>query len=275
MQRPILRSSLTTLAALAALLALAPAPGRAADAERIIPDLKVETYTLPNGLSVILHEDHTIPFVGVNIWYKVASKDEKPGRTGFAHLFEHLMFQGSQHHDTEYFGPLEQARSPDQRVDQHRPDELLRGPADQRPGDRPLARIRPDGLPPAGPDQAKLDNQRDVVKNERRQRVDNVPYGHGRERLRRVPLPVRITPTHHSVIGSMADLSAASLGRRLDLLPDLLQPQQRQPLPGRRHQPGRGPQAGREVLRPDPPRPRGRQAQGPTCRPWPSRRPSS
>ena len=63
--------------------------------------------SVPNGLEVILHEDHTTPVVGVNLWYKVGSKDEKTGRTGFAHLFEHLMFQGSQHHDTEYFGPLE------------------------------------------------------------------------------------------------------------------------------------------------------------------------
>ena len=82
-------------------------PGRGADDTPKIPDLKVEKYTLPNGLEVILHEDHTTPVVGVNLWYKVGSKDEKPGRTGFAHLFEHLMFQGSQHHDNEYFGPLE------------------------------------------------------------------------------------------------------------------------------------------------------------------------
>src|SRR5438874_864575 len=72
-----------------------------------VPDLKVEKYTLPNGLEVVLHEDHTTPVVGVNLWYKVGSKNEKTGRTGFAHLFEHLMFQGSKHHDSEYFGPIE------------------------------------------------------------------------------------------------------------------------------------------------------------------------
>ncbi len=72
-----------------------------------MPDLKVEKYTLPNGLDVVMLEDHGTPVVGVNIWYKVGSKNEKPGRTGFAHLFEHLMFQGSQHHDKEYFGPIE------------------------------------------------------------------------------------------------------------------------------------------------------------------------
>src|SRR5689334_19800442 len=80
---------------------------RAEDRKPQLPDLGVEKYTLPNGLEVILHQDHTTPVVGVNLWYKVGSKNEKLGRTGFAHLFEHLMFQGSQHHDTEYFGPIE------------------------------------------------------------------------------------------------------------------------------------------------------------------------
>src|ERR1700677_5316768 len=72
-----------------------------------VPELKVETYTLPNGLTVILHEDHKTPVVSVNVLYKVGSKDEKLGRTGFAHLFEHMMFQGSKNHDSDYFNPLE------------------------------------------------------------------------------------------------------------------------------------------------------------------------
>src|SRR3954447_8978868 len=106
MHRDIIRRALGAIAALALVSSMA---GRswAEDKGPTIPDLKVETYTLPNGLTVILHEDHTTPFVGVNLWYKVGSKDEKPGRTGFAHLFEHLMFQGSKNHDSEYFGPLE------------------------------------------------------------------------------------------------------------------------------------------------------------------------
>ena len=62
-----------------------------------IPELRFEKYTLPNGLDVILHEDHSTPIVGVNVWYHVGSKDERPGRTGFAHLFEHMMFQGAKH----------------------------------------------------------------------------------------------------------------------------------------------------------------------------------
>ena len=97
-----------------------------------VPHLKVEKYTLPNGLEVILHEDHTTPVVGVNLWYKVGSKNEKAGRTGFAHLFEHLMFQGSKHHDNEYFGPIEKVGRRDQRQHQHRPHQLLRERAQQR-----------------------------------------------------------------------------------------------------------------------------------------------
>src|ERR1700722_16461207 len=70
-----------------------------------VPMLQVEQFSLPNGLKVVLHEDHKTPVVGVNVWYRVGSKDEKPGRTGFAHLFEHMMFQGSKHHDSDYFIP--------------------------------------------------------------------------------------------------------------------------------------------------------------------------
>ena len=97
---------------------------------------------------MILHEDHTTPFVGVNLWYKVGSKDEKPGRTGFAHLFEHLMFQGSKNHDSEYFGPLEKLGAQingSTNTDRTNYYEAL---PDQRPRSRPLARSRPDGLPP-------------------------------------------------------------------------------------------------------------------------------
>src|SRR5262245_61914303 len=74
-----------------------------------IPSIQFEKYTLPNGLDVILHEDHSTPIVCVNVWYHVGSKNERRGRTGFAHLFEHMMFQGSEHHDSEYFGPLQEA----------------------------------------------------------------------------------------------------------------------------------------------------------------------
>jgi len=71
-----------------------------------MPELAIEHYTLDNGLQVILHEDHTIPTVTVNIWYHVGSKNERPGHTGFAHLFEHMMFEGSEHHDDLFQKPL-------------------------------------------------------------------------------------------------------------------------------------------------------------------------
>src|SRR5256885_5039750 len=75
----------------------------------VLPQINYTEYTLPNGLRVIFHEDHSTPIVAVNIWYHVGSKNEVTGRTGFAHLFEHMMFQGSLHHDDDYFVPLQEA----------------------------------------------------------------------------------------------------------------------------------------------------------------------
>ena len=209
MSRDVTRPALAVVAALA-FAAVTPRPCPAEDKPRTIPDLKVETFTLPNGLNVILHEDHTTPFVGVNLWYKVGSKDEKPGRTGFAHLFEHLMFQGSKNHDSEYFGPLEQLGAQingSTNTDRTNYYEAL--PTNGLESALWLEADRMGFLLPAL-SQAKLDNQRDVVKNERRQRVDNVPYGLAGERLDEYLYPSD-HPYHHSVIGSMADLSAASL----------------------------------------------------------------
>jgi zinc protease len=186
------------------------ANSRAEDKARTIPDLKVESYTLPNGLNVILHEDHTTPFVGVNLWYKVGSKDEKLGRTGFAHLFEHLMFQGSKNHNAEYFAPLEKLGA--QINGSTSSDRTNYYEALPTNGLETALWLEADrmGFLLSALDQAKLDNQRDVVKNERRQRVDNVPYGMAGERLDEVLYPSD-HPYHHSVIGSMADLSSASL----------------------------------------------------------------
>ncbi|HEV3167818.1 MAG TPA: pitrilysin family protein [Isosphaeraceae bacterium] len=183
--------------------------GRADDRKPQVPQLKVEKYSLPNGLEVILHEDHTTPVVGVNLWYKVGSKNEKPGRTGFAHLFEHLMFQGSQHHDKEYFGPIEKLGAQingSTSTDRTNYFETL--PSNALELALWLEADRMGFLLPAL-SQDKLDNQRDVVKNERRQRVDNVPYGQSMEKLLEALYP-EDHPYHHSVIGSMADLSAAS-----------------------------------------------------------------
>src|SRR4051794_20368701 len=190
-------------------MAVAAAPARGDDRTPQVPDLKVQTYTLPNGLEVILHEDHTTPSVGVNLWYKVGSKNEKTGRTGFAHLFEHLMFQGSAHHDNEYFGPIEKVGARingSTSTDRTNYFETL--PSNALELALWLESDRMGFLLPALT-QAKLDNQRDVVKNERRQRVDNVPYGQSMEKMLEALYP-EDHPYHHSVIGSMADLSAAS-----------------------------------------------------------------
>ena len=71
--------------------------------------ISYDKFTLPNGLDVMLHEDHSLPIVAVNLWYHVGSKNEQPGRTGFAHLFEHVMFEGSKHHNQSFFNPLQEA----------------------------------------------------------------------------------------------------------------------------------------------------------------------
>ena len=88
--------------------------------------------TLGNGLDVIVHEHHQLPMVAVNLWYHVGSKNERPGRTGFAHLFEHLMFEGSEHHDKGYFRTDSAGRRSAQRIDESRSHELLGSGADRR-----------------------------------------------------------------------------------------------------------------------------------------------
>jgi zinc protease len=195
--------------ALAVVLALA-AQARGEDRTPKVPDLKVEKYTLPNGLEVILHEDHTTPVVGVNLWYKVGSKDEKPGRTGFAHLFEHLMFLGSSHHDTEYSDPLEQAGGEvNGSTTADRTNYYETVPRDALEVALWLESDRMGFLVPAL-SQEKLDKEREVVKNERRETYDNAPYGQAEEKISAALYPPG-HPYHHSVIGSMADLSAARL----------------------------------------------------------------
>jgi zinc protease len=188
------------------------APEAAADDRKPqLPDLKVETYTLPNGLTVTLHEDHKTPLVAVHLWYKVGSKDEQTGRTGFAHLFEHMMFQGSKHHDRDYFEPLEKIGATlNGTTSTDRTVYYETVPSNALELALWLESDRMGYLIPAMT-QAKLDNQRDVVKNERRQRVDNVPYGQAEEKMLEALYP-KGHPYHHSVIGSMADLSAAGMG---------------------------------------------------------------
>ena len=165
---------------------------------------------LSNGLDVIVHEDHQLPMVAVNVWYHVGSKNEQPGRTGFAHLFEHLMFEGSEHHDHGYFPPLQRAGG------------LLNGSTN---ADRTnYWEVVPTGaldlalwmesdrmgyLLPALTER-KFDNQRDVVLNERRQNYENRPYGLAGIALSAAMFPPD-HPYHWPTIGSADDLRAASL----------------------------------------------------------------
>jgi zinc protease len=169
-----------------------------------------EKRTLSNGLDVIVHEDHQLPMVAVNVWYHVGSKNEQPGRTGFAHLFEHLMFEGSEHHDHGYFPPLQRAGA------------LLNGSTN---ADRTnYWEVVPTGaldlalwmesdrmgyLLPALTDR-KFENQREVVLNERRQNYENRPYG-----LAGIALSSAMFapdhPYHWPTIGSPDDLRAATI----------------------------------------------------------------
>lgn len=170
-----------------------------------------EKYTLPNGLQVILHVDRKLPVVHVNQWFHVGSKNEKPGRTGFAHLFEHIMFQGSTNVPGEYFSFVERLGANDANgttnndrtnffatVTSSNLEFLLWVESDR------LATLA-DALTIE-----KLDNQRDVVKNERRQGLENTPYGRSYKLIDENLFPAG-HPYSWTVIGSHEDLTAASL----------------------------------------------------------------
>lgn len=176
-----------------------------------VPKLKFEKYTLPNGLEVILHEDHSTPIVSVNTWFKVGSGDEKPGRTGFAHLFEHIMFMGSQHVPVGDFDKLLETAgaSNNGSTTEDRTNYYENLPSNALALALWLDADRMGYLLPTM-DNAKLDLQRDVVKNERRQSYDNVPYGRSDEVILAALYP-KDHPYSWPVIGSMADLSSASV----------------------------------------------------------------
>ncbi|MDQ3522112.1 MAG: insulinase family protein, partial [Gemmatimonadota bacterium] len=174
-------------------------------------NIPIERFALANGLRVVLSQDRSTPVVAVNLWYNVGSRNERPGRTGFAHLFEHMMFQGSQNvPDTQHIAHVEHvggAVNGSTWLDRTNYYETV--PAHQLDLALWLESDRMGFLLPAMT-QEKLDNQRDVVKNERRWRVDNRPYGDWDEKLQALVFPPDHA-YHHSVIGSMADLDAASL----------------------------------------------------------------
>ena len=172
--------------------------------------ISFDKHTLSNGLDVILHEDHTIPLVAVNVWYHVGSKDEEIGRTGFAHLFEHVMFEGSKNHNSSHFEPLQKAganlngsTTPDRTnywedVPTNYLELALWLEADRM------------GFLLDALDQQRFDIQRDVVKNERRQSYENRPYGMAHWQIQEALYPMP-HPYHWMTIGSQEDLDAAKL----------------------------------------------------------------
>jgi predicted Zn-dependent peptidase len=176
-----------------------------------LPTINFTQRRLPNGLRVIVAPDHLAPVVAINIWYVVGSRHEQAGRTGFAHLFEHFMFQGSRHvTKAEHFSLIQSAGGVNnattyfdrtnyfETLPSHQLDLALWLEADR------MATLL-DAL-----DQENLDNQREVVKNEKRQSYDNRPYGTFYEKLMAAVFPVD-HPYHHVPIGSMEDLNAASV----------------------------------------------------------------
>ena len=174
------------------------------------PTLPFTKHTLANGLDVIVHEAHQVPIVAINIWYHVGSKNERPGRTGFAHLFEHLMFEGSEHHPGGYFPPLQQAGA------------LLNGSTNT---DRtnywevvPTSAVelalwmesdRMGYLLPAVTAE-RFETQRDVVLNERRQNYENRPYGMAMMAITSTLYPSD-HPYHWMTIGAADDIKAMQL----------------------------------------------------------------
>jgi zinc protease len=192
-------------------LALAPQLSRAANQ---LPALSIEIpytkYVLSNGLTLIVHEDHKAPIVAVNVWYHVGSKNEKPGKTGFAHLFEHLMFNGSENFDDDFFKATEKVGATDMNgtTSEDRTNYFENAPDDALDLLLWLESDRMGHLLGAIT-QAKLDEQRGVVQNEKRQ-GENQPYAIAHELMQKNTWPVG-HPYSWTVIGSMEDLNAASL----------------------------------------------------------------
>lgn len=173
--------------------------------------IPIETFRLPNGLFVTLSEDHTAPIVAVNLWYHVGSANERVGRTGFAHLFEHMLFQGSADVEAnEHFELVQRAGGTlNGSTWLERTNYFETLPSNQLELALWLEANRMGKLLPAMTQQ-KLDTQREVVMNERRWSMDNQPYGTWMEKLPALCFPPE-HPFHHSLIGSMEDLAAASL----------------------------------------------------------------
>jgi zinc protease len=173
-------------------------------------DIPYSRFVLNNGLTLIVHEDHKAPIVAVNIWYHVGSKNEKTGRTGFAHLFEHLMFNGTEDYNDDYFQPMERVGATDMNgtTSEDRTNYFENVPASALDLALWMESDRMGHLKGAI-DQAKLDEQRGVVQNEKRQ-GENQPYGMADELMTSAIYPAG-HPYSWTVIGSMTDLNAASI----------------------------------------------------------------
>ena len=201
---PLIRIFLFTAACLAV--------SASVQAQNGAPDLNLsyERFTLDNGLRVIVHEDHKAPIVAVSVWYHVGSRHEPAGQTGFAHLFEHLMFNGSENYDGEWFEPMQQVGATGMNgttwLDRTNYFQNVPTPALDLALWMESDRM---GHLLGAVSQEKLDNQRGVVQNEKRQ-GDNQPYGRVNYNLYEGLFPVG-HPYRHSTIGSMDDLNAASL----------------------------------------------------------------
>lgn len=205
----VLRLALATALAVAApLSAQTRRPVRAAEPE--IPDIAFTKYTLKNGLTLLVHEDHKAPIVAVNVWYHVGSKNERPGRTGFAHLFEHLMFNGSEHYNDDYLAAVEKAGATDLNgtTNEDRTNYFQNVPV---PALDRILWLESDrmGHLLGAIDQPRLDEQRGVVQNEKRQ-GESQPYGKTWISITENTYP-KGHPYSWSVIGSMEDLNGAAL----------------------------------------------------------------
>jgi zinc protease len=203
--RPTARNRSTLLHAFILMLGALPVASHAADI-----DIPYQQFVLDNGLTLIVHEDHKAPLVAVNLWYHVGSKNEKPGQTGFAHLFEHLMFNGSEHFNDEYFRPFEKAGATDQNGTTN-PDRTNYFATVPTPALDMALWMESDRMAHLLPaiDQAKLDEQRGVVKNEKRQGEDR-PFGKVWSLIAAQTFPAG-HPYSWLTIGSMEDLDAAQL----------------------------------------------------------------
>lgn len=187
-------------------------------------DVPVEKYTLPNGMTVILHQDRSLPIATINIWYGVGAQDEPLGRSGFAHLFEHLMFMGTERVPGNQFDILMETSggSNNANTDLHRTDYFSSGPSSMLPT---LLWLDADRLEDMGVNmnQEKLDKQRDVVRNELRQTVENAPYGKADELLWTMLFPEG-HPYRTGVIGTHQDLEAATVSNVKDFFANFYVP---------------------------------------------------